>query len=134
MVYAYRLKKSSDKGMVIEGFAIRRTWQFSSDPKAEMLSKWAVKVDFLKAADIKALKALINSREKEGKEEPDGESSAPSERPSSVPGDRVLKTRLNGMNLTELKQFAKEKGLPEDEYSTFTRSRLIDYLLLAVNE
>jgi len=132
MVYAYRSKNTSDQGRVIEGFGIRRTWQYSSDPKVKVLSKWSPKVVLLEANDITSLKALINKYEKETKGEPAGESPDSSGQPGS--GERVLQTKLNAMNLSELKQFAKEKGLPEAEYSAYTRSKLIEYLLLAVNE
>jgi hypothetical protein len=133
MVYAYRLAKKNDQGRVIEGFGIRRTWQYTSDEKVEILSKWS-QVVLLKANDIKALKTLIGEFEKNDKGRPAGESS-PVQDPapiSDVP--EGLKEKLEGMNLPELKQFAKDKGLPESEYSGFTRTKLIEYLLLALSE
>lgn len=130
MVYAYRLKKTDDSGRVIEGFGVRRTWQYSSDAKVKVLEKWAPVV-FLEAGDIKALKSKIDEYEKNGRppEEKTPEPAVPA--PSSETGE--LSEKLNKLNLTELKQYAKDSGFPEAEYSAFTRSRLIDYLLLAAS-
>jgi len=131
MVYAYRLKKTDDAGRVVEGFSIRHTWQYSSNPKAEALSKWPM-VAFLQASDIKALKAEIDKYEKGAKESKPGNGDS-SPDPALMP-DANLSEKLNAMNLSELKQYAKENGFPESEYSTFTRSKLIEYLLLAKPE
>ena len=135
MAYAYRLKNAKDAGRVIEGFGIRRTWQFSSDPKTEKLGKWPM-VAFLKADNIKVLKGQIDEYEQEDhNEQPaqgaEGGSGSKSGLPSA---DGGLKSKLDAMNLTELKQFARDNGLDEAEYSTLTKSKLAEYLLLAVPE
>ena len=119
MVYAYRLKEQKDKPKVIEGFGVRQAWQYSSDPKVKVLANWK-QVVFLEAGDIKALKASIAEYEKNPRAEP------------SASGE--LRDRLNAMSLSELKEYARERGLPEAEYNTFTKPKMVDYLVLAAPE
>jgi hypothetical protein len=136
MIYAYRLKdrNSKETGRVVEGFTVRHTWQFTSDPKAASLKNWG-KVSVLEAKDITALKQDVDAFDKGLKDvparvQPDAEVSDP-QNTALDSGDPLVK-ELEGKSLTELKDFAKTHGFDEAEYSKLTRSKLVEYIVLGM--
>jgi hypothetical protein len=143
MVYAYRLKDrdSKETGRVVEGFTVRRTWQFTSDPKAAALKKWA-KVLAVEAEDITSVKKAADTCDKEqkgmtgGPQPESGNTSAQSiAAEASMPDlNDPLAGELEGKTLNDLKGYAKAHGFDEAEYSKLTRSKLVDYIVLGMRE
>jgi hypothetical protein len=143
MIYAYRLKERNSKetGRVVEGFTIRHTWQFTSDPKAASLKKWA-KVSVVEAEDITSVKKAVDVYDKGQKDatnnpQPEsGDASAQSTAAeASMPDlNDPLARELEGKTLNELKDYAKAHGFDEAEYSKLTRSKLIEYIVLGMRE
>jgi hypothetical protein len=136
MVYAYRLKdrNSKEQGRVIEGFAVRHTWQFTSDAKVAVLKKWDA-VLLLEAGDITALKKEADARDKEAKEDAAGGSNtAHSEISGNSPAAQGSSqfADLESLPLAELKDYAKAHGFDEAEYSKLTRSKLVEYIVLGM--
>jgi hypothetical protein len=140
MVFAYRLKdkNSKEKGRSVEGFAIRHTWQFTSDQKVASLKKWNA-VSVLEAKDIATLKKDVDAYDKGQKAETKAEKSEDSPQgddagEGSVDSDDPLYADLKDKSLSELKEFAKARGFDEDEYSRLTRARLLEYIVLGMRE
>jgi hypothetical protein len=134
MIYAYRLKnlKPDEKGRVVEGFTIRHTWQFTSDPKASSLEKWE-SVLVLKAQDIASVKKAVDASEKERKSAVKAEQSGLDDdlQLGEILTDPSAK-ELEGKSLAELKEYAKSHGFDEAEYSKLTRSKMIEYIVLGM--
>jgi hypothetical protein len=141
MIYAYRLKDrdSKETGRVVEGFTVRHTWQFTSDPKAASLKKWG-KVSVLEAKDITTLKQDVDAFDKGQKDvpaeaRPEAEVSVPQntafDNSAQDSGDPLVKD-LEGKSLAELKDFARIHGFDEAEYSKLTRSKLVEYIVLGM--
>jgi hypothetical protein len=132
MVYAYRLKDQNSKetGRVVEGFTIRHTWQFTSDPKAVILKKWP-KVSVLEGKDITSLKKDVDAYDKGHKDTaPEVEAGSG----ASLDLNDPLVKELEGKNLAELKDYAKAHGFDEAEYSKLTRSKLVEYIVLGMRD
>jgi hypothetical protein len=139
MIYAYRLKDQDpkEKGRVVEGFTVRYTWQFTSDPKAVSLKNWG-KVSVLEAKDVLSLKKAVETYDREQKDTASKSRIETSASQSAVFGDAVsdsgvpLAKDLEGKSLGELKDFAKAHDFDEAEYSKLTKSNLIEYIILGM--
>jgi hypothetical protein len=143
MIYAYRLKdrNSKEAGRVVEGFTIRHTWQFISDPKAVALKKWP-KVSVVEAEDIASAKKAVDvcdEKQKNITSDPQPESDDTSYQSAAaevfVPDMNDPQAKeLGGKTLNELKDYAKAHGFDEAEYSKLTRSKLVEYIVLGMRE
>jgi hypothetical protein len=135
MIYAYRLKdrNSKEAGRVVEGFTIRHTWQFTSDPKAVALRKWP-KVSVVEAENITSAKKSVDACDKEQKESGDASAQNTAAEASMLDLNDPLARELEGKTLNELKDYAKAHGFDEAEYSKLTRSKLIEYIVLGMRE
>jgi hypothetical protein len=138
MIYAYRLRdqKSDEKGRVVEGFTIRQTWQFTSDPKAASLERWK-SVSVLKAQDISSAKKAVDVFDKEQEASVQTDQLESDSQPADLEdfaglsADPLAK-ELEGKSLAELKEYAKFHGFDEAEYSKLTRSKMIEYIVLGM--
>jgi hypothetical protein len=141
MVFAYRLKDggSKEKGRSVEGFVIRHTWQFTSDPRAALLKKWDT-VSVLEAKDIATLKKDVGDYDEKQKIEAaemrrsDETSQTDFSGGPSIGSDDPLYADLKDKTLLDLKEFAKSHGFDEAEYSRLTRTKLIEYIILGMRE
>jgi len=132
MVYAYRLKgrKKEGKGCSVESVAVAGEWKFTSDSKiSAALRKWPGKVLVLEAEDIASLKAKTQAYDS-GDTGSDGD---PSKKIPSGISDSPLAKELEGKTLAELKEFAKEHGFDEAEYSRLTKTGLVEYIVLGMS-
>jgi len=133
MIYGYKLKDGSEKDCMVEGVVVKKTWQYSSDEKVASLSKWTDKVSVIRADNIQTAK-------EKAKKYDDGNASlrtledVTEEIPSSLNAEDPLVKELVAKSFSELKDFAKANGFDESEYSKLTRSKLIEYIALGMND
>jgi len=135
MIYAYRLKNKAEKtGRVVEGFTVRETWQFTSDGKAAVLKKWK-NVAVIEAQDIQTAKKDVDAYDKSDKPETAAEGEAEIGIPegTGIDANDPIAVELAEKSLAELKDYARANGFDEAEYSTLTRSKLIEYIVLGMN-
>jgi len=141
MVYGYRLKDGTEKktGKSFDGVIVKSDWQFTSDVKtADLLKKWAEKVTVIEGENIQSVKAEavnVDAKPSERAESPDGKKEEETENITvgKESDDSSLRKELSLKSFSSLKDFAKNNGFDETEYSQLSREELIEYILMGFN-